>query len=372
MRYLLSRLAWFLPLAALLMAVNYYVDPGHVFHKEAYVRGIADLLLQGRNVAFDGDYDTRLMHRYYMEGLTQQTDLLVLGSSRVMQLRSSAFPGYRFFNNGVTMADLKDLLTIYGTYVAVHKEPACVLLSLDPWILNDNNTRLKDAYTLEPEYQEARRLLGLPPTTTHKQPSYLPRLKETTVLLSPGYLQNSVKMLRTGDRGYRALGEEDVFGYVKRSDGSLSYNRRIRTRSLPEVHRMAISIAAPTGAWTNYTALDPTLKGEFETFVDFLLARGVKVIFVLVPYHPATYPRMVGSPAYSLIPQAEQYFRSVAAKKHIDVVGSYAPTRLGCREEDFLDGVHPKDTYMTGIFREYFARGGDCLPRRKAEPRDRN
>lgn len=369
---LLGRLACFLPLAALLMAVNYYVDPGHVFHRESYLRAIASVLLQGRNVAYQGGYDERLLHHYYMKGQPKRKDIIILGSSRMMQLRSSVFPGYRFYNNSLTLADLKDLLTIYGTYVAVHKEPACVLLGLDPWILNANSTRLKDAYALEAEYEEARRLLGLPPLTAHRHPSYLLRLKEAVVLFSPGYLQNSVDTLRSGGNGYRAVGDQDVDCCVRCSDGSLIYSRRYRTRPVPEVRRLAVDIGAPADVWTSYSALDPTLKGEFETFVDFLLARGVKVIFVLIPYHPATYPRMVGSRGYGLIPQVEQYFRSVAAKKHIDVVGSYDPTRLGCREDEFFDGVHPKDSCMDRIFREYFARGGDCIPPAKAEPRDRN
>ena len=37
-------------------------------------------------------------------------------------------------------------------------------------------------------------------------------------------------------------------------------------------------------------------------------------------------------------------------EKKITIVGSYDPSKLGCEDKDFYDGLHPKSSCMKKIF----------------------
>lgn len=46
---------------------------------------------------------------------------------------------------------------------------------------------------------------------------------------------------------------------------------------------------------------------------------------------------------------AEKIFFSLAKVESIEIIGSYNPNNCGCSENDFFDGMHPKDNCMFNI-----------------------
>ena len=80
-RFLLKVLLLTLPVLAVVAGVNLLADPANLFQGARYEAGIARLLVEGKNVADIGDYDDRLVQKYYVGHLTQAPDILVLGSS---------------------------------------------------------------------------------------------------------------------------------------------------------------------------------------------------------------------------------------------------------------------------------------------------
>ena len=84
--------------------------------------------------------------------------------------------------------------------------------------------------------------------------------------------------------------------------------------------------------------------------MDLILQDGVEVVFFLSPYHPLVYRHLVHSEEYRIVTDVEGYFRSVAAKKGIRIIGSYDPARIGLTESDFYDGMHPKPEAVRRLF----------------------
>lgn len=349
----LGRLCLFLPLLFGMAAASYCLDPAQLFGARAatYERGVADLLLAGRDVANAGDCDERLLQKYCAWGLIGQRDVIVVGSSRTMQVRSWMFPGRTFFNNSLSRASVGDLIAIYEVYVQRNMEPSTLVLGVDPWMLNAEFKQQRWG-ALDSEYEDGAERLGV----SVKRPNAYRWLRSYRVyleLLSPSYFQASLRSTGAG-QGYYPVGRRDVDGLehcVRLSDGSLVYDRAKRSKTADEVRREAIEGFIPDkwDVMAGFRRLDPTLCSMLDALVAFVARRGTKVVLVLTPFHPAAYQKLMGSASRDAVLAAQDYCVSLAHQSGATIVGSYDPADLRCTDEDFLDRTHPNDACMARI-----------------------
>jgi len=135
----IKKLIFLLPILCVIIGFNYFIDPANIFRSEKYYKEVVGVLLKGKNVANIMNYDERLLQKEYINGISKRKEIFVLGSSRVMQISSSVFPGHSFLNNGVSGASIEDDMAIYWMYRKKGFIPSIVVLGLDPWLLNKNN-----------------------------------------------------------------------------------------------------------------------------------------------------------------------------------------------------------------------------------------
>lgn len=327
MRRLLVKLACFLPLLALVMGVNYTVDPANLFHPAVMERQVADWLASGQNVAGLSDYDERKLQLYWVERLKAPRATLVMGSSRAMGVS-----GPELLNHSVSGATLPDYLAVGQLYRDRGWTPKKLVVVADPWLFNRMNreTRWK---SLSPQYTKARQELGL---ATPAGSGW--RLDLALELVSPSYFQASLEKL------FRRSSPGDVVPTtawegeqaIKHADGSLLYGQSAREESVESVRARAIKqiTTPPVYGLERYEELDPDLQHEFEVWLRSW--KGVEVELVLPPYHPEAWSRITASPRFARVPEAETWLRSLG----YPVRGSYAPQ--GLTEADFYDFQHPK------------------------------
>jgi len=350
MRRLALKACVLLPIMIGIVATNYVADPARLFSDDSYEQGLATLWLRGENAANVVAYDERLAQKRYIAGLRQPKQIVAMGSSRALQIRSQLFGGYSFFNNGVNGASLEDFIAIYQLYRSWGLKPEAVILDLDPWLLNRNNG-LPYWGTLAEEYSEAVRGWGVSaPPPLLAQRLWLTRRSE---LFSPSYFQNSIKALAANNEGYyatRATSSSDV--NIRLSDGSLVYSSDYTDRPADVVRLAAIAYADidPVYGLGNFRELDPELGDLFKVFVRSMKQDGVRVVFLLPPYHPEAYTRLIQSNQYKIIVKAQGFFTNFAAQENITTLGSYDPAEAGCDEGDFIDGMHPDEGCMGKIF----------------------
>ena len=86
---------------------------------------------------------------------------------------------------------------------------------------------------------------------------------------------------------------------------------------------------------------------NFEKLVNYLKTKKIKVFLVLSPYHPALYQDIKNEKYMFLF--SEKIFYTFAKEKSIQIIGSYNPNNCGCSENDFFDGMHPKDSCINNI-----------------------
>jgi hypothetical protein len=316
-------LAMSIPLIAM-VATSVTIDPANLFH-EGPERRIAAMLLAGKPVAGLIDYDDRLVQRHYIAGLSARRDVVVLGSSRTMQVRATGFPGRSFFNHSLTGGILDDYIAIARDYAARGLMPRLAIIGLDPWLLS--------AYASRP---------------SESRVSPLGKLLEA---VSPSYFQAALRSLKAyGGRPAPRAPLPDEAGGTTLADGSRVYPRTIRERTTEAVRADAIRTAAGfDDRLRNFRAIDEALVGRLESLVDFLRARGTEVELLLVPYHRVMLDRYRASEEYDMVFAAERRFRDLAAKAHVAIRGGYDPAACGCDDSEFLDAGHPRDTCVTKI-----------------------
>jgi hypothetical protein len=346
---LISKLLFIAPIIVLIIGFNYYVDPANIFKGNGYYKDIVSILLKRLNVAGISNMDERSLQKEYISRLPEKKDVVVLGPSQIMQINSGMFPGYSFVNNGVSGASIEDDMAMYWMYRKKGFIPSKVLIGLSPWLLNKYNGQERYK-TLLPEYGEMMRYIKATDKNQIETEGVNNKYYE---LISPSYFQSAFWYWITriqeknGDSEkpyYSTSKNEDNVG-VKHSDGSISYDIKYRSILPSKVYSGAV-IAVSSDPSTPYYSLgkfdrlDPDLIDKFGKFIDLMQKDRVEVIFILQPYHPEVYNRLIKINNYRIIVDAEKYFITYAESNKIRVIGSYNPAVSHLNNSDFLDDQH--------------------------------
>jgi hypothetical protein len=307
-----------------MVAVTVAVDPANLFHAGPE-ETIAAMLVAGKPIAGLIDYDDRLVQKHYISTLGAPKDVVVLGSSRSMQLRAAEFPGRTFFNHSVTGAVLDDFAAIVQEYERRPAMPRHVVLVLDPWLLSARATRpFRPAAPIATKVREA---------------------------ISPSYFQAALRSLKAyGRRPWPREPWPDEPGGMTLADGSRVYPRSIHERDAAHVRADAVRTAAAIDErLQDYRELDRTRVQTLEAIVTALRARGATVEFLLVPYHPITIARYRSSPEHRMVFAAEARYRELAARWRVAIRGDYDPSACGCDESEFLDAGHARESCVAKV-----------------------
>ena len=368
--FLARFLAGALPVVFAMTALNVAVDPANLFTGAVYERGIADLLAGGRNVASIANHDDRLVQRFYARQIAEAPDVLVLGSSRALQIRKAVAGEHTFFNASVTEATLPDFEGILQLYLARGHLPRAVILAVDAWDLQTTDyltgwktlSRDRNAFreTMIQEQPSLDETLG-------GQPSdglfgRLGGLSHYGQAVAPSYFQASWQELErrirqpdSARKQYYATDETALDVAIKLADGSLVYGKAMRERTPAAVEREAQTYNTK---WRDRLdqrtgQLEPAKKAEFEALVDYLAARGTQVAFYLGPYHPTTYSFFRREKNLRIGGPVEDYIRALAATRGMTVVGSYDPVKAGVDATDFFDALHVRESGVAKMFVGY-------------------
>lgn len=358
--FLLRLLKGATPVMLSVCLVTVGVDPANLFRGTGYERGIAELLAQGRNVAAIANHDDRLVQRYYAAKVERAPDVLVLGSSRAMQIRrddaAAAGLGPTFFNASVSEGTLEDFEAILELYLKRGFIPHTVVLGVDIWDLQATDW-LAGWKSLRWERDSLLEEMGRDPGGgSLDRWRFLLRYGQA---LSPSYLQEALSRLaRSLVEGepprpmFYPTGGTALDVAVKLADGSLVYDKAMRDRSTEETEREAVSYATRWREGIDRVGLlQADRQAEFEALLDLLERRGIEVVLYLGPYHPTTYAYFLRERNLRLGGAVEDYLRAEAKRRGISILGSYDPSRAGVEAGDFFDALHVRESGVEKIFR---------------------
>jgi hypothetical protein len=125
----------------LIVFTNYFGDAANIFNRD-HEKEIARIVGEGNNVNIS-NYEERLFQEELITNLDFSPDIVIIGSSRIMQLNKDIFPGSRIINNSVCGASLEDLIAIYQIYKENNKLPEQIFIGIDPWTFQKDVKRTR-------------------------------------------------------------------------------------------------------------------------------------------------------------------------------------------------------------------------------------
>lgn len=334
---------------------NYEVDPANIFRNEVLVKTCGSWLLQGHDVAITQNYDERLLQKYLIEHDSQNYDVLILGSSRTMDIGMPLLSNRSVKNYSVSGASIEDDIALYYLYERLHEKPQKVIIGADAWLLNINNEQNRWK-SLATEYDYGKgRMNGTEGKSSRISESV--DYERYEQLISWLYLNESINKVikkgwESGGGGYEVADNKDAVAanvQIKCSDGSIIRSAKILAADAEPKARQYIS--GNVYSLENYDALDIRLQMEVCEFISYLKAQGIEIVLYLTPYHPVVHSYFVQNEKYHNALEAETYFRNLAKEYDLRVVGSYNPERCGLSNADFLDGMHVRREAVERILR---------------------
>ncbi len=304
---------------------------------------VALLLANGQNAAGNVSINIPAMRRLVLTRLEHAPEVVVLGSSRVMEITQDMVAG-RLVNLSVDSGGLVEGVAIVAALERQGLRPRTVIVGVDPWMFN----RQADLpVTLRPyrddlgtdfahELLKRMQIDWYKPVDLWKSAFSLARLREGLI---------SAKTATSPCGEFRAVDDSPSECSVWRADGSYQYPRRVAERSPDEVEAavaLAVSQRGRMHAFTGYDRLDSDYEDAFSAFLDALIARTIDVIIYLPPYHPLVEKAFAVRRDWTLVAQAEQFVRQAAAERDLVILGAYSAGVAGCRADQFYDGIHPK------------------------------
>jgi hypothetical protein len=347
-----------MPIILIVAAVNIWIDPGNIL-QQGLEEEMADVILSVERLGVPKkyiEYDERVFQKSYITRVKEKKDVLVFGSSRSRYIRETLFPNSSFHNHAVNAASLEDFIVLYGLYRKRGFIPAKLIIAVDHWILN-SESGYSNWKTLWRDYEFAANEMELDVgqlpdegITGYFSDTLFVKHRE---ILSPAYFQESIKRIIRGDYKYNSAVErvaateltKSYEVYVINSDGSFADekvpNTVEQTRKLVETVDPGI---APL------KVIDKRLSKNFERFLDVLKNDNVEVILMLIPFNPITYHKWIKNDNNGL-DKATKYFKDVARRKNIKIIGSYDPSVIPAYLSEFRDWVHPHRNVLERILK---------------------
>lgn len=341
---LLIALILLLLLPAGMIYINYTVDCSGYFQGEQYLRDVANMVLDGKDIV--GYEKLKDLERDVMKILANNMEpmpeYLALGSSRVLQLSREVMKTKSFFNCGMTGGDARDVLDTFYLFDREDRLPETIVIGFDPWLLRDD----ADAFDVRSDPALYATFLNekLGIETTEEKPD---TEEKWTALFSPAYFQNNISYLQRdrdgADKPKPVSGNLYAQGTeVKRGDGSLLYAADFRNQTQEAINYSALTTCNFVLRLEGYPKLGTKMPQVFDKFFAYAKERGVNIVLLLAPFHPIVYDHLVDDPEkYGGFMETEPEIRRLAKKYDMKVFGSYNPYAIdGVTEADFYDGLH--------------------------------
>ncbi|OGT37940.1 MAG: hypothetical protein A3F11_02915 [Gammaproteobacteria bacterium RIFCSPHIGHO2_12_FULL_37_14] len=339
---------------------NYFYDGGNEFFQSRNLeKKISTALINNKKILVCSNYNDRSVQKELIKHIKHSPQVLTLGSSRTLPVTKELFHGMTFYNASVTGGTLQDDISLYYVFQRNGLQPKVIVISIDPWLLDRNSGEIKWRTSFFNEFRKGEKLIKHDKTWSY-QDKFLGIFEKYSQLVSSGYFIASLKnfslvrklSLTNLPPNKIIIGPEmDIKNYPNCS------------LLLPEGGRLnSIAEESVTAATADYlgkkkiieTSHDMTINANdadlFETFITFLKARHINIIFYFPPYEPAAYHTILKDENYRTVYHIENHFLNLAKKYNIKVIGNYNPNKLSLHSNDFIDYIHIKKRALDKIF----------------------
>lgn len=349
------------PLLLMVAAVNWYVD-SYACLRITYDE-IGTHMIDGReNVVGleESGFDDRSLLLACLKQQKEAKEVMVIGSSRVLNFDHTMFGTDSFYNAGLSESTIDDLYAVTGILVQDGKLPETMIIGVDSFLFNTahNNDRwmtLK-AYA---NYMEWLIVTGDDYRISQTKNTGRDNIK----WLSLDYFRYNVTCIPERKRfAVSYTGDWETEQYAKHYDGSIAYQKELRDVNVEDVITLTKQAMEEHVVYrmTDYKEIDEESMQRLSWLIDYLKSQDVEVILYLPPYSPMLYDYIEAEEAFHITLEIEEQLLQMASRKQIALYGSYNPEKSGLTMTDLYDVYHVKTEKMPDTYFPVVVPGNDA------------
>lgn len=369
-----------LPLVCMVAAVNWYVD-SYAYLRVTYDQIGSQMVDHAMNVTGlqESDFNDRRLLLACLKRQEEPKELVVAGSSRVMNFDHTMFGTDSFYNAALSESTIYDLLAVAGILDSRGHLPDRMIIGVDAFLFNTshNNDRWKEleayAVYMEDIIGQSEFESGTAGAeTSSSEAEYIKRQsghgkmtqngafdmdintgRNNSKWLSLDYFRYNVTLLRPHKRFAVAYTQDwEAEQYLKHYDGSIAYQKSLRDVDVSEVEALTRQSMEEHVVYrmTDYAAIDEAGMTLLSGLIGYLQAQGVEVMLYLPPYSPMMYNYIESEEQFHITFQVEEKIRQMAADQGVALYGSYDPAGCGLEMTDLYDIYHVKTEKMPDTF----------------------
>ena len=302
--------------------------------KNSFEKDLAKLLVN-QDAIFSVKMDERKFIKNRIIYETLNPKIIIIGSSRAMSAPIADFK-QNLLNLSVSGASIEDQISI--TEMALEKfNPEKIILGADPWLFNENNNQ-KRWESISNEFQLSLENIEL-------------MEKNNQVLKENDFVKDHYSFEKILDNFYNSLNKRNLTanidnnqikkqkkGFILRNGNWFYGTRDIKKKINPKL--------------ISYSMLEyefsPKKYEIYKNFINYIKVKHKKnVILMLTPYHFPSYELTIKEIPHYL--ESEKKFKELSKNLNIEIIGSYNPLNIECKESEFFDHIHPKESCMIKI-----------------------
>ena len=356
-----------LPLICMVAVINWYVD-SYAYLRVTYDRIGGQMAEKSMNVAGleESDFNDRKLLLACLTKQKEAKEVIVAGSSRVMNFDHTMFGTDSFYNTALSESTVYDLLAVAGVLEQNDRMPKKIIIGVDAFLFNasHNNDRwmeLEDyAVYMESQlenagYAASGTVIGDSDAIEARQTQKFKMNtgRDNSKWLSLDYFRYNVTLLPKNKRfEVTYTSDWETEQYLKHYDGSIAYQRSLREVDVKDVEELTRQSIEEHVIYrlTDFDEIDGRSMELFSALIDYLQDRGVEVILYLPPYSPMMYNYIESDEQYRIVYQVEETIREMAVCKQVALYGSYDPAGSGLEMTDLYDIYHVKTEKMMDTF----------------------
>jgi hypothetical protein len=324
----------FIPLGLIIMIVNVRVDPANIFSGEKYLDKITAILVSGNNVDNIANYNERLLQKKVLFKQMQSPQVLVMGSSRIMEINSLFFSDKKMLNIGVSHANINDLIAITGVVDSLKLIPRQVIINVDPFLIckGDKGTgEWKSLFTFHDYFLNKN--YGIRTAGSADETEQVFRKYYTMITFE--YFKESIAFVMAGkNKEVYNVGKKPPAKYGRYADGSIAY-------SAAYTHPDTTLVADVSKRMSKEIIKDiDSVKLKYLNYlIDFFRKNKTEITIVKLPFHP-DYFSGVNEKQNHVFDYYENFFDNWAIQKHLNIKGGFSARKLNISRANFYDAYH--------------------------------
>lgn len=335
-------------IAGFVGVVNYVIDPGFVYFKkesevspDEYVKK----LQVSKNGLITEGWNERVI-KLSLAKFAEEYDCVIMGSSHIAQISgirntaniSAICP--KVLNLGVSGGSIEDLFVFSNVIFSNKNNPKQVFIDISPWLFKYN---MDERWQINKEhYDKFNAKLNNSLISENQNLDY--KIELIKNLFNLEYFITSLK-------NYRSLFDKSKIeeplhkfsfedGYIKAitlQDGSSLYDSNFISKAKKDI----LNIKNGGGDYKIFGDIyNKNILELFEELIFFYQKNNIQVNFIIVPYHPSVFKNGDTKPVRHM-KEVENIAKQLANRHNISLFGSFSSEKIGCKEDEFFDFMHP-------------------------------